>query len=147
MTREEVAAFLAEQRRIILVSNGPHGLPHPVPMNYGLDEQGRIVITSYARSQKVLNLERDPRATLLVETGARYHDLKAVILFCEAEILKEPEVVRSVMRGIRADTALTEGMTEQMGEQIRSSVGKRVVIRLTPFRTISWDHAKLGARY
>jgi PPOX class probable F420-dependent enzyme len=147
MTPPEVAAYLAEQRRIIIVSNGPDGLPHPVPMNYGVDDQGRVVITSFARSQKVRNLERDPRAALLVESGARYHELKAVILYCDAEILREPEAVRALMSDIRADQALAEGKTAQMDEQIRASMAKRVVIRLTPFRTVSWDHAKLGATY
>jgi nitroimidazol reductase NimA-like FMN-containing flavoprotein (pyridoxamine 5'-phosphate oxidase superfamily) len=147
MTPQEVATYLAEQRRIIIVSNGPHGLPHPVPMNYGVDAEGRIVITSFARSQKVRNLERDPRATLLVESGGRYHELKAVILYCDAEILREPEVVRTLMGDIRADQTLTEAKTERMDEQIAASMAKRVVIRLTPFRTVSWDHAKLGAAY
>ena len=144
MTPDEVAACLAGRRRIVLVSNGREGLPHPVPMNYGLDEQGRVVMTSYARSQKVRNLERDPRAVLLVETGERYQDLKAVILYCDAEILREPDVVRALAERMRAAAGLAQ---EPIRPAPSSSPPKRVVLRFTPFRTVSWDHAKLGGGY
>ena len=91
MDADQIRAFLDAGRRIILVTNGPDGLPHPVPMNYGLDRDGRILITSFARSQKVRNLERDPRAALLVESGTTYEQLKAVIAWCHVEILRAPE--------------------------------------------------------
>jgi nitroimidazol reductase NimA-like FMN-containing flavoprotein (pyridoxamine 5'-phosphate oxidase superfamily) len=77
MSDEEIRAYLKDHSRIILVTNGPDGLPHPVPMNYGLDDQDRILITSFRKSQKVRNLERDPRASLLVESGETYADLKS----------------------------------------------------------------------
>ena len=146
MTPDEVAACLAGRRRIVLVSNGREGLPHPVPMNYGLDEQGRVVMTSYARSQKVRNLERDPRAVLLVETGERYQDLKAVILYCDVEILREPDVVRALAEQMRAAAGLGEAAAGPAPPP-SSSPPKRVALRFTPFRTVSWDHAKLGGAY
>lgn len=147
MTPEEVAAYLAEQRRIIIVTIGPDGMPHPMPMNYGVDGQGRIVISTFRKSQKVKNLERDPRATLLVESGETYAELKSVVLYAEAEILGDPESVAANMALVRADTAMTGSLSSTMGEQVRASMAKRVVLRLTPFRTISWDHTKLAGFY
>jgi nitroimidazol reductase NimA-like FMN-containing flavoprotein (pyridoxamine 5'-phosphate oxidase superfamily) len=147
MSPEEVRAYLESQRRIIVVTNGPEGLPHPVPMNYGLDEEGRIIITTFRKSQKVKNLERDPRATLLVESGTAYRELKSVIAYCSAEIIGEPELVRPLMSLVRADETLAGSMSAPMSEQVRASIAKRVVVRFTPFRTVSWDHAKLGAFY
>ncbi|MBW8785527.1 MAG: pyridoxamine 5'-phosphate oxidase family protein [Novosphingobium sp.] len=147
MTPDEIAAYLLEQKRMIVVSNGPHGLPHPMPMNYGLDETGRVLMTTFAKSQKVKNLERDPRASLLVESGMRYDEMKAVILYCDAEIVREPDAVRALMLQITADVALTSAKSVEMDDQIRASIAKRVVIRFTPFRTISWDHGKLGGAY
>lgn len=147
MTPEEIADYLGSQRRIIVVSNGPYGLPHPVPMNYGLDAQGRIVITSFRKSQKVLNLQRDPRAALLVESGETYHELKSVIAYADAEIVTDFDQVLALMRLIRATDELAESLDNAMDEQVRASLAKRVAIRFTPFRHVSWDHAKLGKFY
>jgi len=147
MTPEEVRAYLAGQRRIILITNGPGGMPHPVPMNYGLDEAGRILITSFRKAQKVRNLERDPRAALLVESGDTYADLKAVIVHADAEIIVEAEAIAAGMARINADARLAGSISAEMGEQVRASVAKRVLLRFTPFRTVSWDHGKLDKFY
>lgn len=147
MSPEEVRNYLLGHSRIILVTNGPDGMPHPVPMNYGLDEAGRILISSFRKSQKVRNLERDPRATLLVESGETYADLKSVIAFADAEIIGDPEDVARLMSHIRAEGALAGSMTADMSEQVRASIAKRVVLRFTPFRHVSWDHTKLGGFY
>lgn len=147
MTAEEVQAYLGAQRRIILITVGADGMPHPMPMNYGLDDEGRVLMTTFRKSQKVRNVERDPRATLLVESGNDYADLKAAILFADVEIIDDPEAVRTLMSRIRAGEALADSMDEGRNEQIRASIAKRVVLRFTPFRTISWDHGKLGEFY
>lgn len=147
MTPDEIRAYLQGQRRIILVTNGPDGLPHPVPMNYGLDEQGRILITSFRKSQKVRNLERDPRAALLVESGKAYAELKSVIAFADAEIISEPDEVRKAMAQIQAADEMALSLSPEMEAQVRASIAKRVVLRFTPFRYVSWDHAKIGGLY
>jgi PPOX class probable F420-dependent enzyme len=147
MTPQEVAAYLAGQDRIILVTIDPDGRPHPVPMNYGIDAQGRILITTFRKSRKVRNLERDPRATLLVESGETYAELKSVILHAEAEIVTDPAAVMQGMSSIRAAHGLAGSISAEMGEQVRASLAKRVLLRLAPCRTISWDHAKLEGFY
>ncbi len=147
MTPQEVRAYLEGQRRIILITNGPNGLPHPVPMNYGIDREGRILITSFAKSQKVKNLARDPRATLLVESGTQYRELKSVIAYCDAEIIADLDAVREGMRQIRADGAMASSLSPEMDEQVRASLAKRVLLRFTPLRIVSWDHGKLGELY
>ena len=147
MTPAEVSDYLREQTRIILVTNGPDGMPHPMPMNYGVDGQGRVVMTSFAKAQKVKNVERDPRATLLIESGEGYNDLKSVVLYCNVELLHGPEAVAEVM-GIMQGTGARPGdFSSEMSEQARASYAKRVVMRFTPFGTLSWDHSKLGGRY
>jgi nitroimidazol reductase NimA-like FMN-containing flavoprotein (pyridoxamine 5'-phosphate oxidase superfamily) len=147
MTPGEVRAYLEEQRRIIVVTNGVNGLPHAVPMNYGLDDQGRILITTFRKSQKVKNLERDPRATVLVESGTVYSQLKSVIAYCDAEIIDDPALVPQLMRLIRAQEAMAASLSKPMREQVRESTPKRVVVRFSAFHTVSWDHAKLGGSY
>ncbi len=147
MSAAEVRAYLEDQRRIVLITNGPHGMPHPVPMNYGLDEDGRVLLTSFARSQKVRNLERDPRASLLVESGERYAELKAVILYADAEIVRDPDEIVKLMGRIKAAEPLAGSLDAAMSQQVRASIAKRVVLRFTPFRVVSWDHAKLDGKY
>jgi nitroimidazol reductase NimA-like FMN-containing flavoprotein (pyridoxamine 5'-phosphate oxidase superfamily) len=147
MTPDELSAYLAEQRRIILITNGPDGMPHPVPMNYGLDGEGCVVIATFRKSQKVKNLERDPRATLLVESGATYRELKSAILYCHVEIISGAEAIAANMALVRADGAMSGSMSAAMSEQVRNSMAKRVVLRFTPFRVVSWDHGKLDGVY
>lgn len=147
MTSDEVAAYLGTQRRIILVTNGPDGMPHAVPMNYGLDDAGRVLITSFRKSQKVKNLERDSRATLLVESGETYADLKSVMIYADAEIVADPDAIAAGMARINADEQLAGSLSAEMSDQVRASMAKRVLLRFTPFRTVSWDHGKLGNFY
>lgn len=147
MTPEEVRTYLEERTRIILVTIGPDGMPHPVPMNYGLDEEGRILITSFAKSQKVRNLERDPRAALLVESGDSYDTLKAVIAFTDVEIVREPDEIVACMARIRAPGELAQSISGSMNDQVRASVAKRVVLRFTAYRHVSWDHGKIAGFY
>lgn len=147
MTPEEVRAYLTARRRVILVTNGPDGMPHPVPMNYGLDDAGRVLVTSFRKSQKVRNLERDPRATLLVESGETYADLKSVMLYADVEIVTDPQAIAAGMARINADEQLAGSLSAEMSYQVRASIAKRVLLRFTPFRTVSWDHGKLGGFY
>ncbi len=147
MTPEEVRGYLKEQSRIILVTNGADGLPHPMPMNFGVDDQGRVVMTTFAKAQKVRNVERDPRASLLVESGEGYSDLRSVLMYCDVEIVSGAEAVAGAMAIIQGGGSLSKNFSGEMSEQARASYAKRVVLRFTPFRTISWDHTKLGGRY
>lgn len=147
MTPEEADAYLRGQRRIILVTIGAQGMPHAVPMNYGVDPQGRIIMTAFAKSQKVRNLERDPRASLLVESGEDYAQLKSVMMETRVEIIREASAVAETMKLVQASEAMTASLDEGMSEQVRASIAKRVVLRFTPQRTISWDHGKLGQVY
>jgi PPOX class probable F420-dependent enzyme len=147
MTEAETRAYLTAQERIILVTNGPDGMPHPVPMNFGLDDDGRIVMTSFRKGQKVRNLERDPRASLLVESGRQYHELKGVMAYCDAEIIDDPARVRELIATIRGNESRAEERSGEVNQQIEASIAKRVILRFTPSRIISWDHAKLGDRY
>ncbi len=147
MTDGELAAYLADQRRIILVTIGPDGMPHPMPMNYGLDEAGRVVIVTFAKSQKVKNLLRDPRASLLVESGTAYRELRSAVLYCEAEVLTEPDEIAACMARLRASDTMQDSLSAPMSAQVRASLTKRAALRFTPVRTVSWDHGKLDGVY
>src|ERR1700745_2712528 len=79
MTDAEVAAFLQEQRTVVCATTGLHGWPHLMPLWYVVRD-GEIWAWTYAKSQKVRNLERDPRATLQIEDGEQYQELRGVMI-------------------------------------------------------------------
>lgn len=146
MTPEEISAYLRSQPRMILATIGPDGLPHPMPMNFGLDAMDRVYLTTFRKSQKVKNLERDPRATLLVESGDSYANFKSVLAYADAEILGDALSFRDTMRHLHWSVA-SEVRSEAIAGQITDTFAKRVIIRFTPFKYVSWDHAKLGGTY
>jgi nitroimidazol reductase NimA-like FMN-containing flavoprotein (pyridoxamine 5'-phosphate oxidase superfamily) len=92
MSDEEIAAFLEAQRIVICATNGPRGWPHLMPLWYVVRD-GEIWAWTYAKSQKVRNLERDARATLQIETGEEYQELRGVMIEAETTIHRETEFV------------------------------------------------------
>jgi nitroimidazol reductase NimA-like FMN-containing flavoprotein (pyridoxamine 5'-phosphate oxidase superfamily) len=146
MTPEEIRAYIAGQSRVILVSNGPRGFPHAMPMNFAVDDADRLLMTSYKRSQKNLNLARDPKATLLLESGEAYTELKSVMIYATTEIITEPDEVIEAMVIIARKYGTKQLTDEDTAMRVRQST-KRAILRFTPVQYISWDHAKLGGQY
>lgn len=141
MTDVELRAYLAAQRTVILSSNGPGGYPHSVPMTYVSHEDHVVEFTTFAKSQKVRNLERDPKVSLVVESGERYEDLRGVSIRADAEILADPDDVRRIMLDVRHK--MGEGLSNEHFQQVEESLAKRVGVRCVPVVISSWDHAKL----
>jgi PPOX class probable F420-dependent enzyme len=141
MSEEERLALLGEERVVVVTSLGPRGWPHSMPMWFVVRD-GDIWIWTYGSSQKVRNLERDSRATLLVEAGDGYEELRGVMVEAEAEIESDPEAVVALGRllvGRYGDGA--EG--EDAEAALRAWARKRVAIHFRPVRTVTWDHRKL----
>ncbi|GAA4614128.1 pyridoxamine 5'-phosphate oxidase family protein [Saccharopolyspora hordei] len=149
MTEDEVVEFIGQRRVVVLATVKPDGRPHLVPMWFVHD--GPVIeVWSYARAQKTRNLRRDPRATLLLEAGTGYSELRGVSLECDVELLESPEDVERIGTGlaVRYGTASPLDLSdEQARAALRAKAAKRVGIRFTPTRTISWDHRKLGGAY
>ena len=139
---------LLESERVVVVSTiGPRGWPHSMPMWYVLRD-GEIWTWSYAKAQKVRNLDRDPRATLLVETGFEYTELRGVQIEAEAELVRDPE--RVLEFGKELTVRYTEGIDSVEGDPaaaLEAQAPKRVAIRFHPRRVATWDHRKLGGTY
>ncbi len=145
LTEEERRAFIAGSFTIILVSNGRDGYPHAVPMWFLVGDDGCYYMTTYTRSQKAVNLRRNPKAALLVESGERYDELKGVLIRGTAEVLDDLELCVHVLTQIHQKHA--GGLTEGIGDIMRAQARKRVVLKVTPDRVSSWDHRKLGGVY
>jgi PPOX class probable F420-dependent enzyme len=135
MSPAEVAAFLEEQRTLVCATIGRDGWPHLMPLWYVLRD-GECWAWTYAKSQKVRNLERDPRCTLQVEAGTGYRELRGVMLRCTCALHREPEVVAGV----------GEDLAERYGGGRASMVEqapKRVAMQFAVRDIASWDHRKL----
>lgn len=145
MAPAEVAAFLEEQRVMICASNGVRGWPHLMPLWYLMRGEEPWAWT-YARSQKVRNLERDPRATLQVETGVQYHELRGVMVQAQTVIHRELEPVNELGTELLARYG-GGGQSREAREAIRAQAAKRVALQFRPEQTGSWDHRKLGELY
>ena len=141
MSAAEVAAFLAEQRVLVVATNGRDGWPHVMPLWYVLRD-GVPCASTYGRSQKVRNLERDPRCTLQVEAGDRYDELRGVMLKAEVVVDRDPAVVEQVERGVRALPRPRAGRGR--GGLAGRQASKRVALGFVVRETASWDHRKLA---
>jgi len=148
LTEEEISAFIRSSKTMILVSNGRKGFPHPMPMWFAVDEDDQILMTTFRKSQKVLNIKKDPKVALLVEAGVAYQELKSVLILAEAEIIDQPEYTAEVMSKIsifRGDAAADQEDLVLQGS--KRAAPKRVVIRFKPVSVVSWNHAKLQGVY
>ncbi len=145
MSPEEVAAFLDEQRIVVCATNGRDGFPHLMPLWYVVRD-GELWAWTFAKSQKVRNLERDPRATLQVEDGEQYHELRGVMLKCDVEVVRDTDRVRDFGLALFARYTGAE-----VGEEVRAMVAKqapkRVAMRFAERDRATWDHRKLGGVY
>jgi PPOX class probable F420-dependent enzyme len=141
MSEDERLAFVEEERTVIVTSFGPKGWPHSMPMWFVLRD-GEVWMWTYRTSQKVRNLERDARATLLVEAGETYDQLRGVMTEAEAEVVDDYDAVLKLGRelGIRYGGG-AEGL--EVEEALARQAAKRVGIRFHPLRVVSWDHRKI----
>jgi PPOX class probable F420-dependent enzyme len=146
LTDEEAAAFLDEQRIVICATNGRDGFPHLMPLWYVVRD-GTLWAWTYAKSQKTKNLERDPRATLQVETGERYDQLRGLMLRTEAVLHRDQDTVLGFVAEIAARYAPPGVDPEAMREGFAKQVPKRVAIEFREVGRVSWDHRKLGGTY
>jgi PPOX class probable F420-dependent enzyme len=143
---EDEQRGLIESERIVVVSTlGPRGWPHSMPLWY-VPRDGEIWIYTYAKSQKVRNLERDPRATLLLETGHEYGELRGVEIEAEAEIHRDSKTVFELAKDLTSRYAGGAQVDEAAAEALRAQARKRVAVRFEPKRVATWDHRKLGGR-
>lgn len=144
MSDDEVRAFLDEERVMTCASFGPRGWPHLMPLWYVVRDE-TIWAWTFAKSQKVRNLERDPRATLQVEAGRdRYDQLRGVMFECEVTIHRDIETVA----GVGMDLSERYGgaaPTPDMREVFERQAAKRVALEFVERHRATWDHRKLGS--
>jgi len=141
LSPEEQAVFFRQHHKAAFATVDKDGFPHVVGMNY-FAKDGAFYMTSYGKAQKVLNVRRNPKVSLMVETGDSYGELRGVMVRGHCEIIEDEEAVRATF-GMRAEA----GQARPAASGAVASAPKRVVLKITPHRIVSWDHRKLGGGY
>jgi hypothetical protein len=162
MSDAEVAAFLAKERTVTCATLGPRAWPHLMPLWYVLRDPPtgesspptpRLWAWTYASSQKVRNLERDARATLQVEAGETYDQLRGVTSECDVIVHRDLDTVKMVGREIFARYASPRGqapaadLPAEVTAMVDAQARKRVALEFAERRRVTWDHRKLGGVY
>ncbi len=172
MSEAEVASFLAEERTVTCATTGPRGWPHLMPLWYvlrasdpssqsaaagtaseNLTSQPQIWAWTYAVSQKVRNLERDQRASLQVEAGEQYQELRGVMCECDVIIHRDIETVGALGHEIFMRYATPRGepsvdeLPQEVGAMVQVQAAKRVALQFVERRRATWDHRKLAGIY
>ena len=146
LTPDEMRDFLERERVASVSSNGTDGWPHVTALWFVMRDSEPWIYT-YAKSQKVKNLERDPRATLLVESGEEYQELRGVMIKANAELHRDLEDVAPLAEEIFAKYQGGQQIDDTTRDALRAQAAKRVAIRFRVQDVISWDHSKLGGTY
>ncbi|BCO37025.1 PPOX class F420-dependent oxidoreductase [Mycobacterium heckeshornense] len=141
MSEAEIADFVARSRTGTLATVGPGGQPHLTAMWYGVVD-GEIWLETKAKSQKAVNLRRDPRVSFLIEDGDTYDTLRGVSFEGVGEIVDDPEALFRV--GVSVWERYTGPYTEELKPAVDQMMHKRIAVRIVTRRTRSWDHRKLG---
>ena len=144
LNAEERRQFLEETKTIVLSTLDPRGYPHSIAMWYVVDD-GCCLMTTYAKSQKVLNIRRNPKVALLAESGDTYDTLKGVLIRGQAQLVNDLDACVEVLT--RVHRKMMGAMPPGIEEALKLQARKRVVIKVTPERVSSWDHGKLGGAY
>jgi general stress protein 26 len=146
MTPEEAQAFLEGEKTVTCATNGRDGFPHLMPLWYVLRE-GRLWAWTYAKAQKTKNLERDPRATLQVEAGLAYEELRGVMLRCEVVLHRDLETVEGIAMELVDRYSGPGPEFDPVRDAFRRQAPKRVGLEFVERDRVTWDHRKLGGAY
>jgi PPOX class probable F420-dependent enzyme len=149
LTDEELEEFLASNMKVQVATNGPHGHPHLTTLFYVMVD-GRLFFWTYAKSQKIRNLRRDPRLTCLVEDGTDYFELRGATIFGTARLVEDYDQLVQLggrVARVMADASLGEqGDLGDLGDRIvAQQARKRVGVIVEPEKIASWDHRKMTA--
>lgn len=141
MTPEEVTAYLDGRRSMTMSTINADGTIHSIAMWYGFVD-GAIGFETKAKSQKVLNLRRNPNITCLVEDGDYYDELRGVSIVGTAEIIEDYDQLFELGKSVFS--RYTMPYTDEMKPAVDMMLAKRVLVKVHVDKTVTWDHRKLG---
>ena len=148
LSEVEITEYLSSSRTMILVSNGKDGHPHPMPMWFAVDIDNCIYMTTFRKSQKINNLRKDPRATLLIESGDKYEELKGLVVYTDVEFIEDVESIRHILEQITLQRSeIQKSDNKDISQGMLKTAEKRIGLKFTLTKILSWDHSKLDGVY
>ncbi|MFM7125596.1 MAG: pyridoxamine 5'-phosphate oxidase family protein [Actinomycetota bacterium] len=146
MTEAEIAAYLADQTILNVASIGPSGHPHLVAMWYVV-MNGETVFWTFGKSQKVLNLKRNPKITGLIESGDSYDQLKGLEIVGTARLIEDYDTILSIGKAVGLKYNGEGAISDEARPFLEAQAKKRIGIAIEVERYVSWDHTKMGGGY
>ena len=153
MTEEELLTFLSEgQKTLQVASNDRDGYPHLIPMWF-LVEEGKVVFRSFTKSQKIVNLSRDPRVSVLAEEGTAYEELRGAMIKGQAKLVEDTEYCLDLYVGLANRYSFFPGVEPgatpeaEVREYFASFAAKQTAVIVDPVEVVSWDYRKLSGGY
>lgn len=151
MTPTEIEAFMAEKKTLQVATIGKDGFPHVAPMWF-IVEDGKFVFRSFTKSQKIVNLRRNPNLTVLLEDGEEYDELRGLMVKGTAALVTERTEVLRLYGAVSMRYTLAGGVTGELDpDALEAMFGryaeKNTIVVVEPVATVSWDHRKLGGAY
>lgn len=146
MSESELGSYLDQQRVLNVATIGPSGHPHLVAMWYTMLD-GNPAFWTFAKSQKVINLRRDPRITALVESGDTYAELRGAELVGSARLVEDHDDVLAIGRAVAAKYQGEAALSEEAIPFLEAQAVKRLGIVIDIERAVTWDHTKLVGQY
>ena len=143
MDAEEIAEFIEEQKSLQVGTINSDGSIHLSTLWFAVVDD-LIVFETYTSSQKVVNLERDPRITVLLENGLEYNNLRGVMIKGVANLVSEPTEVKQIAREVIKRNQ-PEIPDEMLDDAAASLAVKRTVVTVVPEKVVSWDHRKISS--
>ncbi|KHK90952.1 pyridoxamine 5'-phosphate oxidase family protein [Novosphingobium malaysiense] len=144
MSDDEIAAFLEEQQNLQVATIGKDGAPHLTTVWFVVHD-GHILFETYGKSQKIVNLKRDPRLAVLAEDGKTYDTLRGVSINGTAEIIVD-QPRRTDLMEILLGHHFPNVTASELRLMSQRMAEKRVVVSVTPVKVVSWDHTKLAGK-
>ena len=141
LSGDEIAEYLVRSRSATMATIGATGVPHLVAMWYAVID-GDIWFETKVKSQKVVNLKRDNRITVMLEDGHTYDSLRGVSIEGHATLSDSPEEIWDV--GVQIWERYNGPYSEDLKPLVELMLHKRIVVRVKTDRVRSWDHSKLG---
>ncbi len=145
MSDEEMRDFIETRKSMQVCTLNQDGSPHLTTLWFAMID-GKAVFETFTKSQKIRNLQRDPRIAVLWEDGVEYAELRGVSINGRAELVSDPGKVHALARPVmgRNNPGLTE---QQLDDLVKMMAAKRTAVVVHPEKIMSWDHSKLGGGY
>lgn len=151
LSKDELAETLASGHTLQVATIDPDGFPHLAPMWYVMRD-GQITFRSFTKSQKIVNLRRDPKVAVLLESGESYNELRGVMIRGNATLIDDRATVLSIYGALAAKYPMVAGQLAELSEEaLEAAFGghaeKNTAVIVEVEKVASWDHTKLGGAY